>query len=421
MKIALTERGNFFQGLTRGVNQLSVSLFSVFLVFLLVWLLLLGFGKYDGDELFRVFFYNPFVNAKRMKQILLVFAPFLVGAIAVWICFQLGLINLGVGGQMAGAALAVYFVAYFLKKETTVASNGSLAWLPLLILVAITTSVVIACFCGLLRVYFGVSEILSTIFTNYIIYFLFRYLVTIEEIINPITKLSTQADVGPMINFNLGFGLFSVAFVIAIIILGVSWFVFSQTKFGLQIGLIGKSRIAAQYSGLNINRKTMIVFAISGVLAGIAGIFYYYRNPDDTFLYKSDALPSNGYDTITIVWLSQSSLVALPLTAFFIALLRVQQKVIKISAINPVIVEMMIGLIILSVAFFTKLFNDPTFSQRLKEKADSIVPFYMRMKDGLIRKRTSSLSTKTNKVNTSTTKQVSRATISYQRKGKSKE
>ena len=79
----MKKNNNLLTNLTKGLNQLSISLFSVFLVFLLVWLLLLAFSKYDGAELFRVFFYNPFVNSKRMKQILLVFAPFTVGALAV--------------------------------------------------------------------------------------------------------------------------------------------------------------------------------------------------------------------------------------------------------------------------------------------------------------------------------------------------
>lgn len=135
---------------------------------------------------------------------------------------------------------------------------------------------------------------------------------------------------------------------------------------GLQISLIGKNRIAAQYSGLNVNRQTMLVFFISGVLAGLAGIFYYYRDPVSTFLDKDEALPSNGYDTITIVALSQSSLLTLPVTSFFIALLRVQQEVIKISNIDPVIVEIMIGLIILAVVFFTKIFNDRNFFPSLQ-------------------------------------------------------
>lgn len=79
-------------------------------------------------------------------------------------------------------------------------------------------AVLISCFCGMLKVYFGVNEILSTIFTNYIIYYLFRYLVTLEEIVNPVTKLSTQEDLGG-INFNAIFGLFSVAFILALMIL----------------------------------------------------------------------------------------------------------------------------------------------------------------------------------------------------------
>ena len=418
-----TTNKGFLDNLSNSLNQFSVSLFSIFFVFLFVWLLLLGFSKYDGDELFRVFFYNPFVNAKRMKEILLVFAPFLVGAIAVWICFQLGLINLGVGGQMAGAALAVYFVAYFLKKQGAMSeTSSSFGWIVLFFGVGIITAMLIAGFCGVLKVYFGVSEILSTIFTNYIIYFLFRYLITLEEIVNPVTKLSTNTELGKAINFNITFSLISIAFIFAIFILVMVWFVFNQTRFGLQIGLIGKSKAAATYSGLNINRRMVVVFLISGVLAGIAGIFYYYRNPGDTFLYKADALPGNAYDTITIVWLSQSSLIALPITSFFVALLRVQEKVIKISSVNPMVVEMMIGLIILSVAFFAKLFNDPIFYKKIQGWVFKITNFAFKDKKTLFPHQNKLTNQKTTTNHSSLSpKTVVKKTINYQQKGKNRE
>ncbi len=367
MNIKNANNSEFFHGLTKVINQISTLLFSFFLVFLLVWLFLLGVDKYDGDELFYVFFYAPFINPERIKQILLVFVPFLLGSIAVWICFQVGLINLGVGGQMSATALSVFFVAFFLKKAKVITADSSLEWLPLFFLVGVFAAVFLAFFCGSLRIYFGINEFLSTIFTNYIVFYLFRYLIGLDTVVNPVTKLSTAQPVGSSIAFNVSFGFFSVGFVLVLVLFLITFWLFSQTKFGFQTILIGKNKTVARYSGININQKMMAAFLFSGFLAGLAGLFYYYRDPGNTFLYKSEALPSNGYDTIMIVWLSQGSLTALPFASFFLALLRVQQKVIKLSVVDPFVVDMIIGLIILFVAFLTKIFNDQSFLARINQ------------------------------------------------------
>lgn len=81
--MVVKEQSTLLSDITKGLNRFSLSLFSILIVFVLTWLVLLGFSNYNGEELFWVFFYAPFVNAKRMTQVLLVFAPFLIGAIAV--------------------------------------------------------------------------------------------------------------------------------------------------------------------------------------------------------------------------------------------------------------------------------------------------------------------------------------------------
>ncbi|WHP38988.1 MAG: hypothetical protein QJQ54_03180 [Mollicutes bacterium] len=64
----------------------------------------------------RTFFYEPFLDIHQIKEILLVFAPFLVGSLAVLICYKAGFINLNVSGQMAFAGLSVYIAGFYLKK-----------------------------------------------------------------------------------------------------------------------------------------------------------------------------------------------------------------------------------------------------------------------------------------------------------------
>lgn len=352
----------FWTNKAKIINKISVSIFAIFLVMFLTWLLLLGFSEYDSGQLFKVFFYNPFRSFNQMKKVLLTFAPFFVGALAVWMCLKIGLINIGVSGQMSFSALSVYFSVFFLKKTAFFQKTLTpLLWLPLLFLIGILAAALLASFCGFLKVYFNVNEVLSTIFVNYIVYHLYRYLINLETVIDSTTKLRTANSLGDSIFFNVFVGVLPLTFFLSLLFFFAAVFVYQKTKLGFQLKVLKAGESISKYSGINIKKMSLSIFAGSGILSGIAGIFYYFGDLENTYLYVNDALPSNGFDTISIVWLSQSSLFALPFVSFFVALIRTQQKVIPLSSINPVIVEVIVGFMILSVAFFTNFDNYQKF------------------------------------------------------------
>jgi rhamnose transport system permease protein len=63
------------------------------------------------------------------------------------------------------------------------------------------------------------------------------------------------------------------------------WFVM-HTRVGRQIYAIGSNPVAAPLRGINVTQVTLLVFTISGALAGLAGILYASRwgfvNPSNT-------------------------------------------------------------------------------------------------------------------------------------------
>lgn len=57
----------------------------------------------------------------------------------------------------------------------------------------------------------------------------------------------------------------------------IATFVLSYTKFGRYVYAIGGNEVAARVSGIRIPRVTIIIYTISGVLAGLAGILWSAR------------------------------------------------------------------------------------------------------------------------------------------------
>jgi ribose transport system permease protein len=76
----------------------------------------------------------------------------------------------------------------------------------------------------------------------------------------------------------------------------IFWFLLGRTVFGRHVRAIGDNEVAARYAGLPIRRVKTIVYALSGLLAGYAGILYaaenHQGNPNAGVAYELDAIAS---------------------------------------------------------------------------------------------------------------------------------
>jgi ribose transport system permease protein len=77
----------------------------------------------------------------------------------------------------------------------------------------------------------------------------------------------------------LDLGLFAVPVPVLVLIAAyiVGWLVLSHTRFGRHVYSIGDNEEAARLMGLNVGRVTMSVYALSGALAGLAGVILASR------------------------------------------------------------------------------------------------------------------------------------------------
>lgn len=73
------------------------------------------------------------------------------------------------------------------------------------------------------------------------------------------------------------FGFLPVPILILILIYAVFWIVLNYTPFGRHVFALGDNDEAARLMGLNINRVTILVYTISGLLAGLAGVILASR------------------------------------------------------------------------------------------------------------------------------------------------
>jgi ribose/xylose/arabinose/galactoside ABC-type transport system permease subunit len=118
---------------------------------------------------------------------------------------------------------------------------------------------------GLLITWIGVSPFIATLGTG-MIYSGFGYLT-----VNAIVKRFTNNVFGFLGNYNIG-GIFPLSFLILIVIVCAGWYILKCTVFGRNLYALGSNPKAAHYAGINEKREILIVYLISGLLAGLSSV-----------------------------------------------------------------------------------------------------------------------------------------------------
>jgi ribose transport system permease protein len=79
-----------------------------------------------------------------------------------------------------------------------------------------------------------------------------------------------------------------------LLLAGVFWILLGRTVFGRQVRAIGDNETAGRYTGLPIRRVKIMVYSLSGLLSGFAGVLYaaenHQGNPNAGVAYELDAI-----------------------------------------------------------------------------------------------------------------------------------
>lgn len=130
------------------------------------------------------------------------------------------------------------------------------------LVVAVAVGAVCGLMNGLINIYLKVPAMITTLATGYIIF-------TIVLVASPNMKALPNSGFVKFINMHLGgFSMLTALCVLVAVILAV---VMYKTKYGKQLHAVGQKRMAAKYTGINVNRTVIIAFTIGGALCGLSG------------------------------------------------------------------------------------------------------------------------------------------------------
>lgn len=250
--------------------------------------------------------------------------PLILTGLACTVAFRMRLWNIGAEGQLfmgAFAASAVVLVP-LLPAETP-----KLLMLLTMAIAGFVAGALWGFVPGILKATLNVNEVLTTLMMNYVALSwvnFFIYAVWSEGgfQMSPMfpksawmPRLADYAEQIPALR-----GLTThLGLILGVVAAVVLWWILGRSKWGFEIQLTGDNPTAARYAGINIIRNTVLVMALSGGLAGLAGMS---EISGVVHRLQGAISPGYGFTGIIVAWLSKlNPLVVVPVSILFGALL----------------------------------------------------------------------------------------------------
>ena len=276
--------------------------------------------------------------------------PYIMAALAVTFGFKAGLFNIGAEGQLLVGALAAAWVGTF----SGLAGLPGILVVPVLLIAGTIAGLLWGAIPGVLKARTGAHEVIVTIMLNAVAVRLVDWIITSRA---PRILLDTTASVphtvpispsARMPSLVAGTGLHYGIF-LAVVLCAVVWFVLQRTTTGFEIRTVGANPSAALYAGMSVSRTIVLVMAVCGALAGVAGAGEVsggsagYLNPG--------LLAGIGFDSIAIALLARANPFAvIPAALLWGALLSGAPTMQLQADVSLDIVRVVQALIILFVA-----------------------------------------------------------------------
>ncbi|MFJ6384801.1 ABC transporter permease [Kitasatospora sp. NPDC092039] len=262
--------------------------------------------------------------------------------------FRMNLFNIGVEGQYKVAALFAAFVGSRLDLPAFIQ-------IPLLLITAMLVGGLYASIAGLLKVYRGVSEVISTIMLNAIATAIVGVLlvpgifapkvsgtsnsIQTEKISESSHFFSIETDGGKLWGF----------LVVAVLVGVVFQFVLTRTRFGFDLRATGRSESAATASGVNVKKMVVISMIVSGAIAGLIGLPELLQN---SYYFGQTFQQNLGFLGISIALLGRNSPIGIAFAALLFAFLDASGSVLPLPLNGEFpfeIVDVMKGTIVICV------------------------------------------------------------------------
>ena len=307
-------------------GQVLALVFSILAGLFVIGLIFLAFGVNPVFAMVKIFS-GSFGSLYGIKETITKAIPLILIGVGLAVAFRAKFWNIGAESQLLMGAIFGTWVG--------------LNWGPHLPAPVIITLMFLAGFLGgalwglipaFFKIRFAINEVISTLMMNYICAEFLTFL-----IVGPWkgkTKFgfpyTDDLPASAILGLIPGSRIHYTTLILAIITAVVVGMVIYKTRFGYEVRVIGENPEAARYAGIDFFRTTLIIMAISGGVAGLAGVgevagIHHYLS------YPASISSGYGFTAIIVAWLAKLNPFFVIVAGIFFAGILVGGDAIQIS------------------------------------------------------------------------------------------
>jgi simple sugar transport system permease protein len=227
----------------------------------LIWL--------TGDDpiiAYKVMLEGAFGGTRQITETILKAVPLLIMGLGLTVAFRGKMWNIGGEGQYFMGALAGMIVGLALQDTLPAAFL-----IPLILLASILGGALWAGIAVVLKIRFGISEIITTIMLNFIAEFFILYLAREpmkdpESFLPQTSQLLGAARIPTLLDTRVHSGV-----IIALLLVPLVYILLWKMPLGFRIRAIGSNQRVSKYAGMNVIFGLSFALMFSGALAGLTG------------------------------------------------------------------------------------------------------------------------------------------------------
>lgn len=285
-----------------------------------------------------------------ITETLVIAVPLMLSALSVAVAFRTGLFNIGAQGQLLVGALAAGWTG------SQFPDLPGVLLLPLTLISGIAGGAAYGAIAGWLKAARGVNEVITTIMQNYTVLFVMHWLLQDGPMSAP-NALGTPASspigdgaILPIIipNSIVPLSRLHAGVLLAVAAVIVFWFLLWRTSLGYELRAVGLGARAAAQAGIDPKRRIVLVMAIAGGFAGLAGMIQV----SGLFHRVYDGFSSGfGFDAIAVSLLGKNSPIGITLAALLFAAFQRGGTIMQSNAqISSHLVEIVEAIVLFVIA-----------------------------------------------------------------------
>lgn len=333
-----------------------------------VMLLILGVNPFVA---YQALIEGAFGSTNAFAETLVRATPLLLVGLGICIAYRGSVINIGGEGQMIVGALVATWVG--------ITFTDLPGWFMIIVgmLVGTIGGAIWGGIPGLLKAYFNVNEILSTVMMNAIAVQFMNFFLTgpmidpsqadIASQIPQTARLEEAYRLPRLVPTRLHLGAL-IAVILAVVVYILLW----RTTLGYRIRAVGQNPHASKYAGINVKKHIVLALLLSGAFAGLAGAMQVYGV---NFRMITDGSPTGftggaGFNGIVAALFGQlHPILTIPASILFGALLVGANAMQRVVQIPSALITALNGLVVVFVVS-SEIWRKKRQRRRLAETQD---------------------------------------------------